>query len=344
MGNVARMHGSTTTATGFEQRHRNDVEGLLWIHRFGWLRSAELGRLMWPTDKHSRTRADRIIRGWLDRSLVIARQLPNGARRAVVLSEAGARLLQAAGEASARSGKDWGETDGTRWSPNLTWQHDLIAAGVLARLFEEGYTILPEKALRRENPGLVKIPDGFAWRDGTVIWLEVESARKSGKAMVDLVNAICAVASGQCKPVSGQRPTVVMVAYVAHAQDERGHCLDHQQRVIAAVQKASDQDVGVLWARCHLAGSGVETLEVQPGHITADRASHVLKVLHAGGWQEDDDGCFVATYGDVQAIIWDDNEMGWSYQLEREGIPTTAYQAANKTAAMRGCASLLAAR
>lgn len=344
MGNVARNDGNTTMATGFEQRHQNDVDGLTWIHQFGWLRSAELGRLMWPSDKHARTRADRIIRGWLDRSLVIARQLPDGARRAVVLSEAGARLLQAAGETSARSGKDWGETDGTRWSPNLTWQHDLIAAGVLSRLFEAGYSILPERALRRDNPGLVKIPDGLAWREGSVIWLEVEAARKTGAAMRDLVNAIRAVSSGQCQPVSGQRPTVAMVAYFEHAQDERGHSLNHQQRVTAAIQEASDQDVGVLWALCQLAGRGVATVTFQPGRIAADRASRILRVLDAGGWREDEDGCHVATYGNIRAIVWDDEQMGWSYQLEGDGVLATAHQAANKTAAMRGCASLLAAR
>lgn len=331
-------------ATGFELRHQNDIEGLLWIYRFGWLRSAELGRLMWPTDKHARTRADRIIRGWRERSLVIARQLPDGARRAVTLSDAGARLLQAAGEASARSGKDWGETDGKRWLPNLTWQHDLVAAGVLVRLFEAGYSILPEKALRRDNPGLVKIPDGLAWRDGNVIWLEVESARKTGQSMSDLVSAIRAVASGQCVPVSSQRPNVALVAYVENAKDERGHALDHQQRVIRAIQKASDQDVQLLWARCHLAGCGVASLDIQPGRIAADRASRVLKVLDAGGWHEDGDGCLVASYGAVRAIIWDDPGMGWSYQIEDDGVPGAAHQAANKTAAMRGCASLLAAR
>lgn len=332
-------------ATGFEQRHANDIEGLLWIHRFGWLRSIELGRLMWPTDKHARTRADRIIRGWLERHLVIARQLPNGARRAVVLSEGGARLLQEAGEASARSGKDWGETEGTRWSPNLTWQHDLIAAGVLVRLFEEGYDILPERMLRRDNPALAKIPDGLAWRDSDVIWIEVESARKTGKAMGDLVNALWTVTSGRCKPVSGHHPTSAMVAYVEQAQDERGYGLNHRHRVTTAIQKLSRQDVRLRWARCHLAGCGVATLELQTENIAADRVSRVLQKLNAGGWPEDDRGCLVANYGGFKASVWDDEDHRcWGYLLEGEGAPKFAEMADNKSAAMRGCANLLAAR
>lgn len=331
-------------ATGFELRYRNDIEGLCWIHRFGWLRSSELGRLMWPGDKFSRTRADRIIRGWLTRKLVIGRQLPDGARRAVVLSDAGARLLKAAGEASARSGKDWGETDGTCWSPNLAWQHDLITAGVLSQLFERGYNVLPEKIIRRDNPQLTKIPDGLAWKDDIAIWLEVESARKTGKAMADLANAIVIVASGQSKVVSGHKPSLAMVAYVMDASDERGHDLNHRQRVITAIQKTAKQDVQLLWAQCSLAGCGVGTTKFQQERIAADRASRVLKVLNAGGWKDDDRGCLVSTYGPITAVVWKDDTMGWSYLLEGEGAEETAHQADNKTAAMRGCASLLAAR
>ncbi len=331
-------------ATGFELRHENDVLGLAWVHRFGWLRSAELGRLMWPAEKHARTRTDRVIRGWLERKLVIARTLPNGARRAVVLSEAGARLLQEAGTESARSGKDWGETEGTRWSPNLTWQHDLIAAGVLVRLYEAGYDIKPEKMLRRENPALVKIPDGLAWKDGHVIWLEVESARKTGPAMRFLADAIRTVANGQSPQVSGQRPNEVMVAYVKEAKDERGHCLDHQQRVVAAIKNTSPQDVQLTWAPCVLAGCGVATMNFQQGRITADRTSRILKILDARRWREDENGCFEANYRGIKAIVWEEEHMGWAYVLEEEGASNNARIADNKTAAMRGCADWLAAR
>ena len=331
-------------ATGFELRHHNDIDGLLWIHRFGWLRSVELGRLMWPREKYSRTRADRIIRGWLARHLVIARQLPDGARRAVALSASGARLLQAAGNTSAFSGKDWGKTDGTRWSPDHAWRHDLMAAGVLTLLFEDGYTILPEKSLRRENPRLPKIPDGLAWKEGCVIWLEVESARKTGKAMSELASAIDIVASGQSRHVSGHRPNIAMVAYADAAQDERGHGLNHRQRLIAALQKTARQDVELCWAQSQLVGCGVAKVTLTTERVIADRASRILKVLDAGGWRPDANGCFVATYGPVKAVVWEDEAMGWSYMLEGDGVAESACQANTKSAAMRGCASLLAGR
>jgi len=81
------------TQTSFDQSLSNDISGLTWVSKFGWLRSAELGRLMWPNNAYARTRADRVVRGWLERGLVISRGLPDGAGRAFVLSEPGARLL-----------------------------------------------------------------------------------------------------------------------------------------------------------------------------------------------------------------------------------------------------------
>ena len=46
----------------FEQRFQNDLLGLGWISRFGWLRTAELGPLIWPNDTYARTRTDRLAR------------------------------------------------------------------------------------------------------------------------------------------------------------------------------------------------------------------------------------------------------------------------------------------
>lgn len=63
---------------GYEQQARNDYNGLLWIKKFLWLRSYELGILLWPGDRSwSRTRADRVIRSWSKRGLVILRELPD---------------------------------------------------------------------------------------------------------------------------------------------------------------------------------------------------------------------------------------------------------------------------
>ena len=132
----------------FEQRDQNDLLGLGWINRFGWLRTAELGPLIWPKDRYAVDRTNRITRGWIARDLVIARPLPDGAGRALVLSACGARLLREAG-IEAQSGKDIGEIVEGRWQAPATWRHDLISAGVLADLYVRGYQVSPERELRR---------------------------------------------------------------------------------------------------------------------------------------------------------------------------------------------------
>ena len=41
----------------YEKHNLNDRDGLDWVHRFGWLRTLELGALLWPgTAEASATR------------------------------------------------------------------------------------------------------------------------------------------------------------------------------------------------------------------------------------------------------------------------------------------------
>jgi hypothetical protein len=194
------MQNITTTADTRLMRERNDVRGLAYIDRFGWLRSVELGRLMWPNDTYSRTRADRVIRGWVSRRLVLERPLPDGAGRAVVLSSSGADFLLSAfasgnypdmsvaadlttptfgGEvARIRSNKDWGyfkekqipegakESEKARlarFMPPDQWRHELLTAGVLSLIHEHGGEFLTERQIRARQLCTGKIPDGLYW-------------------------------------------------------------------------------------------------------------------------------------------------------------------------------------
>lgn len=102
-----------------EQRLRNDLQGLQWIHKFGWLGATELGYLLWTGNASARHQANRLTRSWLARQLVLARELPERAGRAFVLATAGARLLAEHGVAAA-SGEDIGETRGESWTPPST--------------------------------------------------------------------------------------------------------------------------------------------------------------------------------------------------------------------------------
>lgn len=333
---VLPRHWSTImTQTSFDQRLSNDLRGLSWLTKFGWLRTAELGRLMWPSDTYARTKADRVARGWIKRSLVITRQLPDGAGRALVLSEAGSRLLKASGHSEARSGKDWGETGKEGWRPNSDWRHDLIAAGVLVRLHEQGYQVIPERELRQANPGLTKIPDGLAVGTNTVFWLEVEHARKSGNAMKELATVLCAVASGAFHAVSGHQPTAALVAY-ADLPDERGYRLDHRARVLSSVRRIAQRDLSLNWAVCKLSGCGVMEMTMMRQDILADLATRILDRLNASGWKPMD-GCLVSYYGGKTAYVWEEDGGVWGFEVEGVG----ANRADSKSLAMRGCASLL---
>lgn len=334
----------------YAQRRINDRDGLDWVQRFGWLRTHELGPLLWPNNSTARQQADRLARSWLKRKLVLARELPERAGRALVLASAGIRLLAEEG-IEAVSGKDIGEMiPGSwhpplkynrkllaKWLPPLTWRHDLLAAGVLVELSRKGYEIFPEAHIRRHAGALAKVPDGLARKDGIVMWLEVEAARKTGKPMRELADALCAVATREAAPVLGLRPTHALVAYRADAEDERGHTLSHRARVRAAVATAAKRDISIMWASCTIRGAaGVGSVTLETETIQADRASAILKRME---WHPDttEEGVLVASYSPYLARVWED-EYGWSYQIDER----PAGYADDMKAAKRACAETIA--
>lgn len=331
-------------STHHEQRRRNDVTGLHFIHLFGWLRTAELGALLWPHSTASRQAADRLARGWIGRRLVLVRDLPDGAGRALVLAAAGVRLL--AGEGLfAKPGKHIGQSTDQGWLPPASWKHDLLAAGVLCELHRRGFDIYPETELRRRTDAQAKIPDGLAvGPEGQVLCLEVERARKSGPQMRKLAEAMSIVATGQAGEVAGFKPTQALVAFVPSAMDERGYALSHQARVRAAVQAVARQDLVMNWAACELRGAaGVGRVQFSHEHIRCDRAGAILKRLDAGGWRRQDDGSTAASYSGHMAFVWESDQDSWSYSVEtHDGKVIEAGHVATISAAKRAAASALA--
>lgn len=328
--------------TPHEQRRLKDALGLHFVHQFGWLRTAEIGKLLWPQSPAGRQAADTLARSWIERQLVIVRELPDGAGRALVLAAAGVRLLAENGIA-AGSGKDIGRFMDDGWLPPATWRHDLIGHGVLCELHRRGYQIYPELELRRQAGNHMKIPDGIAVRDGETIWLEVEHARKSGKEMSNLANALCIAASGQAAPIVGLKPNASMVAFLPSAMDERGNILSHQTRVRNAIQAVAKSDMSIYWSKCTLLGAaGVGQVDIQKESIGADRASAILKILNASGWRNHEHGGQEAIYGRRIVHVWND-EHGWSYVIQTvDGQVVEANHATNITDAKRSAASALA--
>lgn len=303
----------------YAKSRTNDLIGLGWLSRFGWLRTAELGKLLWPKSKGARQQADRLARRWLERRLVLARELPEGAGRALVLATAGVRLL-AEVDASANSGKDIGIVTGETWRPPLSWRHDLLAAGVLAELHKEGWTVFPEREIRQRQSDLAKYPDGIAVKGADVAWLEVERATKTGPNGRQLVAALCAAGEGTASAVVGHKPTVALVAYQPDAIDTRGCAINHRARITTAVANATKTKVKMMWAACELRGpAGLGKVTFTRETIEADLAGAILKRME---WREspEEEGVLVASYGERLGAVWEEQDGLWGYQVDnRQG-------------------------
>lgn len=367
---------------GFLQRAANDINGLTWLHKFNWLRSVELGRLLWKNNLNARNYADRVIRGWRERDLVITRHLPNGAGCAYVLSSHGANFLQQAkktlqdrieyrdtalpldpvdaaqwahiGDQNLKTGKSWGVTKNGSWRPPLSWRHDLLSSGALAHMFAAGFAIISEAQIRRENIGMEKIPDGLIYVPGDrtkVLWLEVERASKSGDDKLQLMaNALCRVAQQTMPVVCGFAATTPVVAFALDGRDDRGLIINHKTRISNAITRAGTTQVAVEWIECTMEGLGVASIMRSASIIDTDKTEITLRRLNASIWpiESDDDenypGCHTKSYGDWYLAVWDDSDHGWSATVEYKQQHVTTLQCETLAACQRACAKVIADR
>ncbi|MBF6618279.1 MAG: hypothetical protein ITG07_16320 [Candidimonas sp.] len=269
---IPALYASMTTKNPRLDMGEHAARALLHINQFGWLRATELGRLLHPCQPHSRKYAEAHLRKLNELRLVIPRQLPGAsAGKAYVLSSRGASQLNDwRGEQAYSTGKDWGSTASGIWLPPASWRHDLIATGVLALLAESGLDVYPESYLRRIEPDARKHPDGLVAdrENGFSMWLEVENARKSGRNIEQLVEAV-ALASRKT-PITAfdvvQDVPIKMglVAINAEARDERGYRLNHLHRIASALRKrrlAKPLPLYVAWLT--MRGVGVHSLVLE---------------------------------------------------------------------------------
>lgn len=323
-----------------EKRRLNHALSLKYIHQFGWLRTVELGKLMWPHLATSRQSADRLARNLIESRLVIVRELPERSGRALVLSASGARLLSEEG-IIAESGKDIGKQIEQGWVPNLTWRHDLIAQGVLCELHKDGYEIYPEHEIRKWNLDLGKIPDGLAVRDDETFWIEVENARKSGKEMKRLARALCTVATGGVK-VGNFIADTALVAYVPGVLSEAGHAINHRLRVRNAIATYAREDIDITWAECELLGNvGVKCVELYDETIENEGWRAIFEVMTARGWVcNEDKTSYKASYGDFLAIITKDFDQFY-YTLMHPNLPDSGDYGSSLSEAKTSIAKLI---
>lgn len=283
-------------------RLQKDIKGLLMVAKFGWLRTAELGKLLWPESKYSRQIADQFLSNWIKRKLVIVRELPERYGRFFVLAKGGVDLLAEHGIVASTSGKNIGRTESGSWIPPATWKHDLIAAGVLAELHKRGYDIYPENEIKRTGncEAGMKIPDGLAVRNEEVIWLEVENARKTGKHAKTLAGALIRVADESIYNVIGKKANKALVAYPMNCIDERGYSLDHKTRVTNIVASLANEDIKVAWAECEMKGAGVKSIKFTKDEIKSHRAIAIAKQI---SWREIRENLITAGYSNFYLQI-----------------------------------------
>lgn len=302
---------------------------------------------MKPHTATSLEAGSRLARSLINRRLVLARRLPEGAGQALVLATAGVRLLAEQG-IHAVTGKSIGQTVSKEWMPSTAWKHDALAQSVLCELFKLGYVVIPEAEIRRRAGPVAKLPDGLARApDGKWLWLEVENARKSGLHMRRLADAIAAVSGTQVE-ICGVRPSRCLIAYWERSQDERGYRVNHRERVTKAIATQARSDIQLTFAECSRKGTvGISNMVFIEATVAADHTSAVLTRLNASGWYQDEkSGICQAHYGNCTAYVWQDSDAPgtWSYDAEwdSKGVSGKAGYVGNISEAKRCAAALIA--
>lgn len=329
----------------------NDRTALRLIHDFGWLRAPELGLLIWGAHAHHVKYGERLLRKLDARHLVIPRPLPAHAGSAFVLSQRGAELVLENTGVAARSGKDWGETQAGVWTAPKWWRHDLLAHSFLARLWSQGFTVFPERRLRREN-AVDKLPDGIAISPNGhhVFWIEIESTRKSGRNMDLMARALIRVTLGKAPTLSGLKANDTMVCYADGATDERGYRLDHRERVVNALQRHAPDSIEVCLYKLRLKGLAVADFLGEVVTITPDvvkQRLHQWRALWCDATENLDGGEECIWQGRLLSV-WQKQNTLWGWQVEetqrvgQDGYPLVLDfgEAHSRTAAEEALAAL----
>lgn len=269
---------------------------LHFIARFGWLRAIELGRFVYPNDTHGRKYAEKLLRKLVQLRYVLPRKLPGvGAGSAYVVAARGAAWLNSnvvgSNERNAhleeddyfRDGTNWGRSDKNGiWSPPLSWEHDLLATGVLSLFWQQGAEdIVSERELLRMVPNVKdnKHADGLAVTKDQhgqlqTVWLEVERSRKSGQNLDAMLKAIVSAQRGTPVTDYPRLPPVKhgMIAVPELCRDERGYSLDHQQRILNRLAK-----IGVK------SDTSINFVLMQLKHVTVESIRFATIVAKANG-------------------------------------------------------------
>lgn len=204
-----------TMKDGRAVARENEVRVLRALHRCGWLRTRDLGALVWrrwarqPAGEPSLTpaiptaagmrMAQRTLKRLRDKRQVLSSRAPDGSL-IYALAEGGARLLQELGLAAA-SGKDLMRTFST-----AHYRHRCISNSVAISAIVEGYRVSTEREVAQgawlggEAGIAAKRPDVLIRGNDRVWWIEVERSRKNDADYARLLAWLQAVKQDIARP------------------------------------------------------------------------------------------------------------------------------------------------
>ena len=278
------QEGAAKPLKPHQKSEQNDVLGLHAIHRFRWLRSREIGNVLWPTQKNRHTSAARLIRKWLENDWVIERKLPESFGPAYVLSQRGANFLEQHG-VTAKTGKRVGVfLKDKSWVPNrVTYKHDLLANGFITFMLGSGVNIKTEIEIAESNPINKKIPDGLVQLDEQWIAVEVERERKTGENARKLAQHIIDISNGDISYDFDEETIFVDGSAIVYENPETGGT-DHFSKIKRMLQsRLKDGDsLELRKIVCEVIGGGYIDAKVFDETVRSDWNMALLK--SADGW------------------------------------------------------------
>jgi hypothetical protein len=222
-----------------------------WLARFGYLRSQDLGQLIYPAHK-SRTRmASRLTKALADKGLVVSHQDNAYSPTHYALSAAGAKLAKALTGVSYQHG-----TDLLRFISG----HRDAANSIAIKALNEGYQVITDREIQTSQGRTFgnKVPDCLILDDYTddgghprrdYHWVEVENCKRGGRDLQRLASWILHWAfpntRGYCTPFrDGYLAKVLLVV-----ADPVAHRI--RERVIAEMRKQANHHQKLAWLDQH---------------------------------------------------------------------------------------------
>ena len=176
-----------------------------------------------------------------------------------------------------RPGDKWGRSSDGKWHAPTAWEHELLVTIVMVDYILLGAKVKTELEIRSENSGRRKYPDGLAkyptTRDGepfeAIVWIEVESADKSGAKMLALAHSLTRVQRGLADPLSGWHPNTPTVVYRADLRDLSGRPIDHKARVTSAISRHIGANLSLFFKKVKLKNAAfhIEDIVDEPAVI-----------------------------------------------------------------------------